>query len=225
MSQTLVLAFDIERSGGRSEHDTIAIGASVVDQDLKELDSLFLPGYFKADHPTPSIFEQRCWEEFWSKNTEILDTLKYEGSLDKYSRSLEMIQEFQAFRARWETLAKDKGYKLELVSDNNVYDGGFINEMINNFLTRELPIPYSASNPQKYKSFWETHSEQRGLLMAVDPSFKEDFGLSKRIGELYELPEMTKSHDHNPANDAYTIAYDQQVLLGIRDGRIKLKEV
>ena len=35
---SLVLAFDIERSGGRAEHKTIAIGASVVDDDLKEHD-------------------------------------------------------------------------------------------------------------------------------------------------------------------------------------------
>lgn len=225
MSQTIVLAFDIERSGGRCEHDTIAIGASVVDWTFKELDSLFLPGYFKKEHFTPTVFEKRCWEEFWSKHTDILETLKYEGDLDKQSRQREMIDQFQRFREKWETTANDLGYRLELVSDNNVYDGGFLNEMIDKMRPGELLMPYTSSKPQKYKSFWETHSEQRGLLMAVDPSFTKNSGFTKRISELYELPPMMKSHDHNPANDAYTIAYEQQVLLGIRDGKVKRKAI
>lgn len=57
--------------------------------------------------------------------------------------------------------------------------------------------------------------------MAVDPYFKSDWGLTNRIFELYDVERPSINHDHNPANDACTIAYDQQVLFGIRDGRIK----
>ena len=82
------------------------------------------------------------------------------------------------------------------------------------------PIPYSASEKQEYCPFWETFSQQKGLLLSVDPTFKSDWGLTNRIFELYDIGKPNVAHDHNPANDAYTIAYDQQVLFGIRDGRI-----
>jgi len=213
----IALAFDIERSGGTDKHDTIAIGASVVDQNFNQLDSLFLPGYI----PNETIFEQRTWDEFWSKHTDILNNLIYTGSKNKKEREFEMISSFQKFRNKWEKYCSDNEFTLELTSDNNIFDGGFINQLIFNHLPNELPIPYNTQ--QKYKPFWETHSEQRGLLMAVDPSFKNNWGYSKRINELFNVPKMLLEHDHNPANDAYTIAFEHQVLLGIRDGRIKRK--
>ena len=79
---TLVLAFDIERSGSTDEYDTIAIGASVVDENLEELDSLLLLNY----RPNETQFEDRCWEQFWSKHQEILDKLEYTGTLTKEER-------------------------------------------------------------------------------------------------------------------------------------------
>lgn len=242
--KTLVLAFDIERSGGAMQHQTIGIGASVVDHNLQEVDNLFLPAYV----PGETIFESRCYQEFWSKHLDKLELLKYTGKLDPAQREEEMITAFQEFRHKWETFAKDNDYQFELVADNNVYDGGFINNLIGTYLSSnmagvsqdpenkekfytplELPIPYSASHDQDtlqqtYKAFWETHSEQRGLLMVVDPSFKKNWGYSQRIQELYDVPSPKKPHDHNPANDAYTIAYEQQVLLGIRDGRIQRRK-
>jgi hypothetical protein len=211
--KSLVLAFDIERSGATNKYDTIAIGASVVDGDLNELDTLFLPAYY----PDDTTFEKRCWDEFWSKNKDKLELLKYNGSLDYFERQEEMIEEFQAFRRKWETYAAENNMKLELVADNNVYDGGFINQLIEAY-TNDLPIPYTAST-KKYSAFWETHSEQRGLLFAIDPTYNKSWGFSNRIAELYNLPKPVKAHDHNPANDAYSIAYDQQVLLGIRNGK------
>lgn len=225
---SLVLAFDIERSGGRSDHDTIAIGCSVVDSEFNELDNLFLPMYFPKD----TTFEQRCWDEFWSKHEDKLKIFEYKGDLNKCERERESIIAFQAFRAKWEAEAASREVSLELVSDNNVYDGGFINELIGQYLCGSgaspstpytLPIPYTASFPQNYKSFWETHSEQRGILAVVDPSFKGSCGFTKRISQLYEIPPMKKEHDHHPTNDAYTIAFDQQVVLGIRDQKIKLR--
>ncbi len=206
---SLVLAFDIERSGATNKYDTIGIGASVVDTNLHELDSLFLPGYFEKD----TIFESRCWNEFWSKNLDALNLLKYTGTKNKKERELEMITHFQTFRKKWPD--------AELVSDNNVFDGGFINDLIFNYLDDNMPIPYKNN---QYSSFWETHSQQRGLLMIVDPEYKGDYDFSKRIAKLYNIPDPQKQHDHNPANDAYTIAYDQQILLGIRDGRYVLRE-
>lgn len=213
----IVLAFDIERSGSTLEHDTIAIGASVVDWNFKELDNLCLLGYI----PEETIFEEKTWKEFWCNHQDILNTLIYKGSKTKKEREKEMILEFQAFRKKWENCANKNNLKLELCTDNNVFDGGFTNNMIFEH-TSYLPIPYNTSH--LYKSFWETHSEQRGLLMGVDKTFKEDWGFTKRIAELYNVPEMKKTHDHNPANDAYTVAFEQQILLNIRDDKIKLRK-
>lgn len=217
----VVLAFDIERSGARAEHDTIGIGASVVLPDFREVDHLFLPGFL----PLETTWEKRCYDEFWSKNLDVLNKIKYQGTLTKRQRQREMVVTFQQFRAKWEIKCHAHGAKLHLVSDNNVYDGGFINVLIEEH-TKQLPIPYSASEPQRYGAFFETHSEQRGLLAVVDPSFTKNWGFTKRIEELYDVPPFPHdySHDHDPRHDAYTIACEQQVLFGIRDGRIKRKQ-
>lgn len=214
----IVLAFDIEKAGATTKFDVIAIGGSVVDQDLNELDSLFLPGFVFGK----TGFEERCWVEFWSKNQDVLKQLEYKGDLSYSDRQTEMIVEFQKFREKWENYAKQNNYAYELVSDNNVYDGGFINHMIMDRIPNCLPIPYSASRDvkgkQTYMAFWETHSEMRGLLASVDPDYTKNWGFMERINQLYSLPSPKKSHDHNPANDAYVIAFEQQLLHGIREG-------
>ena len=203
----IVLAFDIEHTGT----EIIAIGASVVDSDFKQLDSFFLGIYV----PNDTTFSDRCYNSFWSNHLDVLEKLKYNGNQEKSVREYELIKSFQEFRAKWSNAV--------LVTDNNVFDGGLVNELIKKYLIGVESIPYSASKLQEYSPFWETFSQQKGLLFAVDPKFKSDWGLSHRIFELYDVQKPTVDHDHNPVNDAYTIAYDQQVLFGIRDGRIKLK--
>jgi len=98
----------------------------------------------------------------------------------------------------------------------------FINLMIFDFLPGVLPIPYTASD-QKYSSCLETHSVQCGVLKVVDPGFTSGWGFSKRLEELYNIPEKKCFHDHNPANDAYTIAHEYQVINAIQNGKITLK--
>lgn len=223
MTQRIVLAFDIERSGGRVMDDTIAIGASVVDEHFHELDFLFLPAYYPQNTRCPTKFEPRCWNEFWVKHQPTLATLEYKGQLSKHQREEEMIKEFHAFRAKWEAYADAKGIEYLLVSDNPIFDGGFINDLLYKHMPNVLPIPYRAST-QKYDSFLDTHSEQRGLLFSVDPSHTKNWGVTRRIGEIYDVPAVKKRHDHNPANDAYTIAHEQQVLFAIQEGRIQRKQ-
>lgn len=222
MADSLVLAFDIERSGATPNYDTIGIGASVVNSKFVEFESLFLPGLFSETRKEPTIFEERCWDEFWIKEFDKLKELTYTGDLSKKERQKEMIVEFQAFRKKWEKYANENGLEFHLACDNKVYDGGFINDMIFEHLPNTLPIPYSA-NTSKYNCFLETHNEQRGLLFAADPSYKKNWGFSQRIVELYDVPEPTRKHDHNPAHDACNIAFEQQVLFAIRDNRIKLR--
>lgn len=210
-----VLAFDIERSGGRSQDKTMAIGASVMDENLRELEHFLVCNY----RPNVTQFEPRCWDEFWSKQSAVLAELEYKGALSEQMQEVSMIEQFQHFRAKWETRAKLAGTKLMLVSDNNVYDGGFINELIQKH-TSDLPIPYSASHPQRYGAFFETHSMQKGFLASVDRTFDKNWGFSKRLEELYHLPTRTVQHTHLPHEDAYTIAWEYQVMEKIRLGQI-----
>lgn len=75
VGMSLVLAFDIERSGCRSEHHTIGIGVSIVDAEFTELESMFLPGYIEGH----TNFEKQCMDQFWSKNPEVREKLRYTG--------------------------------------------------------------------------------------------------------------------------------------------------
>ena len=246
--KVIVLAFDIERSGGRAQDETFAIGASVVGENGMEMGSLCLKGYF----PGYTKFEKRTWDEFWSKNKEILETLKADNSLFQDGTGALAIPEediastpeglkhqcwhgraieaFHEFRKKWELKAKAMGWKLETVSDNKVYDGGFINDLYAKYMvgdgSKVMPLPYSASDePPAYKKFRETHSEQRGLLFAIDPTYKGS--LSKRVEELYDCTAIhdVHPHDHNPAHDAYSIAREAVILNGIRDRRISLRSI
>jgi hypothetical protein len=212
---SITLAFDVEKAGAGAEYDVLAIGASVVDDEFNELESVFLPNYF----PDETKFEDRCWKEFWSKNNDMLNTLKYEGELSKDEREKEITIGFHVFRTKWEVYAKDRGIKFYFVADTNVFDAETINQLMHKHMPEFLPIPYSASE-QDYSDFINVSDYQRGLLILADPEFDNWWGLTDRISELYILPPKTKAHDHNPANDAYTIAFDFQVLMGIKNGSI-----
>ena len=214
----ITLAFDIERSGATSQHDTIAIGVSVLDENFNELDDLLLKGYVTGI----TTFEKRCWNEFWSKNLDILHSLRYEGHDGYHQRQKEMIEEFQAFRRKWEQYCIIHDHEFYLVSDNNVYDGGFINQMIFKDLPNTLPIPYCAAK-QEYDIFHETFSMQRGILKVVNPEFKSDWCLDGQLEKVYYLPKRKNTDVHNPAHDAYNIAFDYQVMNGIQSGEIKMK--
>jgi hypothetical protein len=215
-SNRIVLAFDIERSGAMRENDTIAIGACVLNSNLEELDRYYCNCYF----PKETVFEKRCWDQFWSKNLDTLNFLTYTGEQSKYDREKEMINGFQEFRSKWEKSSKEVNAEYYLVSDNNVYDGGFINDLIYKHIPNTLPLPYNASN-QEYDNFFETHSMAKGVLLANGIS--ADWGLFDKIRTIYDIPSHTVTHDHNPANDAHTIAFDAQVLFGIFEGKYKKK--
>ena len=227
----IVLSFDIERSGAMSQYDTIAIGASVLFYDsnnndiissdntniFKELDRFSYGCYNKIW----TIFEQRCYDQFWSKNLDILQKIEYKGNLQtKQECEYEMINLFQEFRKKWEKYADDSHYSFVLVSDNKVYDGGFINDLIFKYLKDILPIPYSALK-QEYETFIETHSMQIGLLF--NHGLNVEWGTSKKIIELYNVPLCPIIHNNNPTNDAMTIAWDYLILFCISKNLIKLK--
>ncbi len=62
----------------------------------------------------------------------------------------------------------------------------------------------------------------KGFLLAN--GINADWGLVDKIRTLYDVPTSIVVHDHNPANDAYTIAFDTQVLFGLCNGKYKKKQ-
>lgn len=213
--QRLILAFDIEKSGASVFDDIIGLGAVVMNEQYEIVDSLLIKGYY----PDHTKFEERCWNEFWSKNIDQLKVIECDPLVDDYNRrEINMVTQFRQFRIKWENYCTDNNFKLELVSDNKVFDGGHFNYLISK-LSEDLPMPFSAGS-QRYSSFWETHSELRGFLMAVCPEFDSDWGFINKLAELYHLPPKKVDHDHNPVNDAYNIAYEHMVLLNIKNGRV-----
>lgn len=214
---SITLAFDIESSGVESQCSVIAIGASVVDSEFKELDSFLYANYF--DEKT--IFELRCWDEFWCHNSKQLNKLI---QMDKKVKGVkhgehEMINKFHEFRQKWETYAKENNLKFYLCSDNPVFDGGMINKLYHKY-TNYKPLPYSALPDQTYDTLWDVHSIERGLLSCVIPEFQGDYGYSEKLKELYSCPKFEKEHDHMPQNDAYNIAMEFQIIKGIQEDRI-----
>ena len=88
-----------------------------------------------------------------------------------------------------------------------------------------MPLLYAAAS-KKYSPLFETHSMQKGFLLGTDPEFDkhESWGFTQRIAETYEVPPLEKEHNHNPANDAYTIAHEFLTLIGIGEGKIKKRK-
>lgn len=222
--ETVVLAFDIERTGAKPEHETIAIGISVVNENFKQLDSWLIVGYIPRPIPedgtAPEGFEVSPWEEFWCDKQEHLEKLSivpYPQQKPQQKTQQEtqqkMIIQFQEFRKKWEYRASVEGFKLEVCCDNPVYDGWFINEMLCQYLPEYHPLPY-ASRQISYQPLWDTDSMLRGLLATADPTYKNNWGLSNRVREIYDVE--TEDIDH----DAYNIACDAQIVLGVRDCRI-----
>lgn len=211
----LILAFDIEKAGQRASDPILALGAIVMDQNFNEIDSLFLPCYF----PNDTKFDQKCWDEFWSTKSDLLNKIKYEGPMTQHDRIRDVIKSFQEFRARWETFALRNNIDYYFVSDTNVNDAEAINQAIHNYFPDDMPIPFSASK-KEYSDFINVSDFQRGFLMAIDPNFNGQWGMTQRIIDLFEVPPRARKVDHNPVNDAYGIAYDFNVLLGIKNKRI-----
>lgn len=238
----------------------LAIGVNVVDKDLKSLDKLFLPMYVPTYPVEKGFKDKRTYEEYWLEQNQLprLKEFEYKGpwimnttakdgtkevmNFENFSSELkrEIIEEisiikFQEFRSKWEKKCKEEGKELKLVSDNNVFDGAFINLLIQKYIPEDYPIPYTASKnesekskklEQNYASFDKTGSMKKGVLAVLlsEELEKQNEKKSKNLHDFFDLPKGEDiKHDHHPVNDAYTIARDAQYIYGIRDGRYTKK--
>jgi len=235
MRECIVVAVDIETSGALAENNVIGVGVSVVDDDCVELAGRAWGCYFPhrtgklqtardlAHRQYHTVFEERCARDFWSTPgpAGALVDLAYTGPLGVLERHEQVIRALYAFIQVWEEWALHRGFEFEVVSDNPSFDIGLLNTWMRSYMGDTFPLPYSTLGEYSYRACLDTTSLKRGLLMAVDPAWDSNWGCTKRIAQLYMCPPTRgKAHNHNPQNDAYTIAYDRQVLRGIRRGTI-----
>lgn len=236
----LVLAYDVEATGVGGH--VIAIGASVVDDHLVERDS-FRACCFK---PNEAHFELDCIEGFWL-GTELgvfrdyrdakpvaADALAYTPRdvlreiaaqtppvIAQSHAELHAIDGFIAFVEKWGKLALAEKFTLMICSDNTAFDTCWINTLLAKYRPDVKPFPYSFLTGN-YGKHYDVHQLQIGELRHHDSAWVQKYwGATKAINEIWDVPKMTKQHNHMPDFDAYTIAFDMVVLNLITLGVIK----
>jgi hypothetical protein len=245
------LAIDLERSGSTPSGRVIAIGASVVDENFEQLDSLYAPCFM----PKEVGFDLSVMQEFW-----LGDELK---ELDLYRKGekpmraplpvsevlrriaadtprtstegkpirtqcdaeIDALDKLVYFVQKWENKAEQDKAILKRCSDNVVFDIGKVNNLLAQYRPDILAMPFKWTTG-KYGTLFDVHQTQRGLLLAHDPQWVTKYwGLTKAIEATWEVPKKRFEHTHLPHEDAYTIAFDLQVLDAIALGRLKKREV
>jgi hypothetical protein len=191
MSNYHVLAVDIEASGpSLKKNGIVSIGASILDAFSNEKDSFQI----NLSLPEGKEYEENCLNEFWLKNIQAYNFVQTNATNPKIA-----MQEFVNFIDNAERFEN-----LKIVSDNPSFDIAWLNHYILEF-TERVPLGYTASN--EYRIIWDTHSMQKTLL-AMKGDSRSEWGLPEKLGLKSHW-----MHDHNPLNDARTIAdYYNQVI-------------
>jgi DNA polymerase III alpha subunit (gram-positive type) len=180
-----VLAIDIETSGySFKQNGIVSIGASLQDQNSNELD------FFQINLTLPEgrVYEERCLKEFWSENKKIHDFVQQNAVTPGIA-----MRKFCTFLTHVETHYPE----LIVVSDNPSFDIAWINLYLDEYTDR-LPLNYSTK--KEYRIIWDTYSMQKVLLCQ-----RGDFESSLELPEKLEFRSEWPA-DHNPLNDARTIA-------------------
>jgi hypothetical protein len=197
------LAVDIEATGQfLTKNAMIGIGSTVMNEKGEEVDNFV--GFMKV--PNNRTWEQRCVDEFWSKNKETLDYIK-----ERWEDAGTVMTKF----AGWLN-TMDLKYKkdLAILSNNSGYDFAWIDTYLSEYTNRssiyyrlvsdgvcfdekgvELPESYV------YRKTWDTPSIFHGSIFEKTGKY-EEWGLVKKV----ECQNNVWENDHNPLNDARTIA-------------------
>lgn len=180
-----VLAIDIETSGcSFKQHGIVSVGASLQDQNSNELDSFQM----NLALPEGCRYEERCVKEFWSENKEIHDFVQQNAITPK-----EAMHKFCAFLTEVETRFPE----LIVLSDNPSFDIAWLNLYLDEYTDR-LPLNYAEN--MTYRIIWDTYSMQK-VLLCQRGDFESSWELPEKLGFKSKWPA-----DHNPLNDARTIA-------------------
>jgi len=144
-SQTIYLAIDVEKKGAKFEHPVIQIGVAW-GTSLSSMEK----GSFCFDYKDKP-FEQRCFDEFWSKQDAVYKRICAEA--------VEPAEQWRTFKAFLDTLELS-GDKVEIISDNPAYDVEAIDYHLNEELGRQ-GLRYSSG--MKYRCVHDSSERVKGL--------------------------------------------------------------
>lgn len=182
----LTFAVDIETSGPiYTKHGILSIGwcARSADGSIKS-------GQINMMLPEGTDFEQKCWDEFWSKNLPALHKLK-EGAVSP-------LEGITAFINVLDQLEQDND--VMIITDNPSFDIGYLNYYLAVYLNRN-PLTYDSSG--KYRPIFDTDCYTRGVLhMQYDNKWTSDRDI---IAHLNIDTSDFANHTHTPENDATRI--------------------
>ena len=140
-------------------------------------------------------YDQNCFQEFWSKNLHILDSLQDPTKVKLYNR-LNFDRKLNKALQQHEELYE----KTLLVTDTTNYD----TVCIGHLLSQEGYRALNYTRAGKHRSGVHLKSYLAGLAGVSDPS---DSQTIKEFKETFIKPFILEQveHDHNPANDAHNI--------------------
>lgn len=231
--KTFALAWDLEAFGPSPQwHDLIAIGAALMDEEYKVLDTFFRPLFA----PGISRAEEITYEEFWKgkpqnwKNLNGPFKLKDVTSRSQYEEiTVEALKGLLDFMyGHYTEKKKDHPNCMFLrCSDCLSFDGGFIDCLV---AMHKLPDEeYRMLNwirkgdeEWKFRPPVDVTSMERGMSFVLDKDFDDESGWTDQLLKLYDVPPSPAKHDHHPVNDSISIAWEAMAMCNIRRGKVQL---
>lgn len=203
-----IIAIDIEKTGERklSQDPMFAVGiatapleATSADQikawsvglDLQKPKDVSWEEFWKQRG-----FEERCWNEFWSTRTAILDFVQDPHNIELVSDRHEMADEINAILAQAEEMYE----KTVIVTDTTTFDTVFVGSELVKY--GHESIKYTRS--KRYRGGVEVDSYIHGCAEITDPTnWEEERAFVDNVITPLMLEEP--NHNHDPKNDARAI--------------------
>jgi hypothetical protein len=190
--EVVYLAWDIEAGGPLNKNPVIAVGCCYGTSKSYKKIRWFID--FDLEQ-----FDSRCYEEFWSKNLEILNDIK-KNSID----AKQAWREIASFLTIIESDYPADNYKIKIVSDNPSYDISKIDYCLE-FYTGRKGLHYN------------DNGSYRGVS---DPSEQDKYFLYKSI--LKDQIKLRAKHSHYPDDDAEVMFLSQVVLDNYKKEELKI---
>ncbi len=182
----ITLSVDIEASGPNyTKHGILGLGWCTRDSagNIKS-------GQINMYLPEGADFEQKCWEEFWSKNLPVLHKLK--------ENAVSPLEGITAFINLLDQLEQDND--VMIITDNPSFDISYLNYYLATYLNRN-PLTYDSFG--NYRPIFDTDCYTRGVLhMQYDNKWTSD---SDIIAHLNIDTSEFAAHTHTPESDATRI--------------------
>lgn len=198
VKESILFGVDIETSGCMmTQNHIVAIGYYACRLDGRPLMKK------RVSFAGPHNFEQRCVDEFWSKNSVLYDTLM--------KNAVECSKALGLFINDLDSL--ESSYTVALVSDNPSFDFAWINYYLDRYLGRRpLSFPFGGTT---YRSVFDTDCFARGVIRSGYKTpgdfWTYDSGIRSVLG--IQLPEGVAT-THYPDDDAqYIVEMHRQVMV------------